>query len=161
MAIAYFTAMRETPQFYYGTEIVISNKGDDSHGNIRSDFPGGWQGDKMNAFTGKGLTEKQLEAQTFVKRLLNWRKSANTIHNGKLLHFAPVNGVYVYFRYDGNEKVMIILNKSSERRELDLKPLAEMLNGVDSGLNILTSKTIPLHKSINVEARQPMIIELY
>ncbi|WP_127139990.1 glycoside hydrolase family 13 protein [Flagellimonas marinaquae] len=160
LAMVYFTTMRGTPQFYYGTEILMSNTGDNSHGNIRSDFPGGWQGDKMNAFTGKGLTKRQLEAQTFVKRLLNWRKKTKVIHHGKLMHFVPVNGVYVYFRYDESEKVMIVLNKSREKRELDLKPLAEMLNGIDSGLNILTSKTIPLHKSINVEARQPMIIEL-
>ena len=160
LAIVYFATMRGTPQFYYGTEILMSNTGDDSHGNIRSDFPGGWQGDKINAFTGKGLTEKQLEAQNFVKKLLNWRKSANTIHNGKLVHFVTVDGVYVYFRFDKNKKVMIVLNKSKEKKELNLKPLSEMLNGSISGLDVLTGRKVLLKGLLKIDSRQPMIIEL-
>lgn len=161
LAMVFFATTRGTPQFYYGTEILMSNTGDNSHGNIRSDFPGGWLGDKINAFTGRGLTVKQLEAQAFVKNLLNWRKRSKVIHHGKLMHFVPKNGVYVYFRYDESEKIMIVLNKSRESIEFDLKPLAEMLTGIESGLNILTSKTILLNNSINIEAMQPMIIELY
>ena len=45
MAIAYILTMRGTPQLYYGTEILMHNRGTDSHGVIRSDFPGGWSGD--------------------------------------------------------------------------------------------------------------------
>lgn len=96
LAMVYFTTIRGTPQFYYGTEVLMSNMGDNSHGNIRSDFPGGWQGDKINGFSGKGLTGKQLEAQTFIKKLLNWRKNSKVIHQGKLMHFVPIDGVYVY-----------------------------------------------------------------
>ncbi len=55
MAIVYISTMRGTPQFYYGTEILMSNLGNNSHGNIRSDFPGGWEGDPVNGFTGFGL----------------------------------------------------------------------------------------------------------
>ena len=160
LAMVYFATMRGTPQFYYGTEILMSNTGDDSHGNIRSDFPGGWQGDEINGFNGKGLTEKQLEAQNFVKKLLNWRKDSKVVHHGKLMHFVPIEGVYVYFRYGENKKVMIVLNKSKEKRELDLKPIAEMLNGSSSGRDILSERKIILKKSITVDARQPMIIEL-
>jgi len=94
LAIAYFATMRGTPQFYYGTEILMSNIGDNSHGNIRSDFPGGWEGDQVNAFTNQGLIKEQKEARRFIKKLLNWRKTATAIHNGKLIHFVPVNGVY-------------------------------------------------------------------
>ena len=44
------------------------------HGLIRTDFPRGWQDDAVNAFTGKGLTEEQLDMQRYIKTLLNYRK---------------------------------------------------------------------------------------
>ncbi|MEM6768556.1 MAG: alpha-amylase family glycosyl hydrolase, partial [Bacteroidota bacterium] len=77
-AIVYVATMRGIPQYYYGTEILMSGSGD--HGIVRSDFPGGWDGDKVNAFTGEGLTKKQKEAQAMFKKLLNWRKGAEVIH---------------------------------------------------------------------------------
>jgi glycosidase len=160
LAMVYFTTIRGTPQFYYGTEVLMSNMGDNSHGNIRSDFPGGWQGDKINGFSGKGLTGKQLEAQTFIKKLLNWRKNSKVIHQGKLMHFVPIDGVYVYFRYDENKKVMIVLNKSKEKKGLDLKPFAEMLNGSISGLDVITGKKVFLQALLEIDSKQPMIIEL-
>ena len=60
LAAYFFATMRGIPQFYYGTEILMSNTGDDSHGNIRSDFPGGWDadGDDVNGFEAIGLTEE-------------------------------------------------------------------------------------------------------
>jgi|TARA_B110000261_G_C13097117_1_gene362488 glycosidase len=160
LAMVYFTTIRGTPQFYYGTEVLMSNMGDNSHGNIRSDFPGGWQGDKINGFSGKGLTGKQLEAQTFIKKLLNWRKNSKVIHQGKLMHFVPIDGVYVYFRYDENKKVMIVLNNSKEKKGLDLKPFAEMLNGSISGLDVITGKKVFLQALLEIDSKQPMIIEL-
>ncbi len=56
MALAFILMAPRIPQVYYGTEILMdnSNKPGD-HGLIRTDFPGGWEGDKVNAFTGKGL----------------------------------------------------------------------------------------------------------
>ena len=160
LAMVYFTTIRGTPQFYYGTEVLMSNMGDNSHGNIRSDFPGGWQGDKINGFSGKGLTGKQLEAQTFIKKLLNWRKNSKVVHQGKLMHFVPIDGVYVYFRYDENKKVMIVLNNSKEKKGLDLKPFAEMLNGSISGLDVITGKKVFLQALLEIDSKQPMIIEL-
>ncbi len=51
MAIGYILTLPRIPQIYYGTEVLISDSakpGD--HGLIRTDFPGGWKGDKVNAF---------------------------------------------------------------------------------------------------------------
>ena len=77
--------IRGIPQFYYGTEILMSNPGSGDHGLIRSDFPGGWEGDKVNAFTGEGLEEDSRVAQKYMKKILNWRKGSDVIHNGKLV----------------------------------------------------------------------------
>jgi glycosidase len=114
MALVFFATMRGIPQFFYGTEILASHPGTSSHGELRSDFPGGWAGDPVNAFTGEGLGADQLEAQAFVKKLLNWRKNADVIHDGAFMHFVPIRNVYVYFRYDAKTTIMVILNRDEE-----------------------------------------------
>ena len=70
MAISYMLMLPRIPQLYYGTEVLIQNTakpGD--HGLIRTDFPGGWVGDTVNAFTGEGLSEAQKEMQFFLKNI--------------------------------------------------------------------------------------------
>ncbi len=161
LAISFFATMRGTPQFYYGTEILMSNKGDDSHGNIRSDFPGGWKGDKINGFTQRGLTQDQKEAQNFVKKILQWRKTATAIHHGKLMHFVPQHHVYTYFRYDENQKVMVLLNKEEKEVEINLEQFAEMFNKGTRAKDIITDQQIVLNDKLVLASRQAMILELY
>lgn len=158
LAMVYFATMRGTPQFYYGTEILMSNAGDDSHGNIRSDFPGGWKGDKVNAFTGEGLTSKQKEAQDFVKKLLNWRKTAPAIHTGKLMHFVPKDGVYVYFRYNADQKIMVVINKTDKDKQVDLSQFSEMNVSGTVARDIITEDMYYLNDVLNIKARQPLIL---
>jgi glycosidase len=160
LAMVYFTTIRGTPQFYYGTEILMSNTGDNSHGNIRSDFPGGWPGDLVNAFTGEGLSDRQAEAQKFVRKLLGWRKTAVVVHQGKLKHFVPRNGVYVYFRYNGKQKVMVVLNKTGQKQQVDLSQFDEMHLEGKHGQEILTGTEIHFSGHLTVGSKQPMIIEL-
>jgi glycosidase len=160
LAIAYLATMRGTPQFYYGTEILMSNTGDNSHGNIRSDFPGGWAGDKVNAFTDKGLTKEQKEVRYFIKKLLNWRKTATAIHDGKLIHFVPVNGVYTYFRFNDEMKIMVVLNKTASRQNVDLTQFSELLTKGTMAKNIITGEEITLNNNLAVDSKQPLILEV-
>ena len=94
-ALIFFLTIRGIPQLYYGTEVLMKNPGTTDHGIIRSDFPGGWSGDAVNAFTGKGLSETQKSTQAWLKKLLQWRKTATAIHDGQLKHFIPKDGVYL------------------------------------------------------------------
>ncbi len=115
MAMATVLTLPRIPQVYYGTEILMNDTakpGD--HGLIRTDFPGGWEGDEVNAFNGAGLTDEQKDMQIFMKRVLNFRKGSTAIHKGKTLHFAPDKGVYVLSRSDENETVVLILNKNEQ-----------------------------------------------
>jgi glycosidase len=159
-AMVYFTTIRGVPQFYYGTEILMGNPGTTDHGIIRTDFPGGWAGDKVNAFTGEGLSTQQKKTQQLFKRLLNWRKDKTVIHHGKLMHYLPKGGIYVLFRYDEEEKVMVILNKNSEPYTLELDRFGEMLGGVSSGTDVLSEQKINFSKAIPLQPNTPMILEL-
>lgn len=143
MALGYIFTLPRIVQFYYGTEILMNDSakpGD--HGLIRTDFPGGWQGDKVNAFTGEGLTIAQKDMQLFVKKLLNHRKDNKAIIEGKTIHFAPENGVYVLFRAIENEIVVVILNKNKKQVSLNLDRFDEMGLKGKSLTNIISSERV-------------------
>ncbi|MBL7739391.1 MAG: glycoside hydrolase family 13 protein [Chitinophagaceae bacterium] len=161
MALTYLLTIRGIPQLYYGTEVLIENTakpGD--HGLIRTDFPGGWKDDTANGFTGAGLSADQLRMQSFLKKLLNWRKSKKVIHDGNTLHFGPQKGVYVYFRYDKTDTVMVILNKNAEETTINTSRFAEMIRDKRSGTDVLTGQTISLEKAITVAPMSALILEI-
>lgn len=160
MGMAYILTMRGIPQIYYGTEILMSNEDSNNHGQIRSDFPGGWPGDTVNAFTGEGLTDLQSKAQNFLRELLNWRKQTPVIHTGKLMQYAPKqNGIYVYFRYNDAKTVMVIFNKSEEAVRLNSDFYYERLDGFIIGTDVITEKMYELD-DLMVPTRSVLILEL-
>ncbi|MCU0444071.1 MAG: glycoside hydrolase family 13 protein [Microscillaceae bacterium] len=161
MGVAYLLTMRGIPQVFYGTEILLENsKFPGNHLVIRSDMPGGWQGDAGNAFTQQGLTTQQKEAQDLMKKLLNWRKTKKVLHNGKVMHFFPAwNNTYVYFRYNDQEKVMVVMNKSPKNEELDLKNFREILTE-NQGKDIITGQVIELKDKLQILAQTVYVLEL-
>jgi len=161
LGLIFYATTRGVPQIYYGTEILMNNSaapGD--HGIIRSDFPGGWSGDEINAFTGAGLSDSQKEAQQFSKKLFNWRKNASAVHFGSLKHFIPQDGVYVYFRESEGQKIMVVLNKNEIENELKLDRFKEELSGIISGKDVLSGNTVLLQNSLKVSGKNGVILEL-
>ncbi|WP_340112033.1 glycoside hydrolase family 13 protein [Maribellus mangrovi] len=159
MGVAFFLTTRGIPQIYYGTEILMRHEGSE-HGDIRADFPGGWAEDKVNAFTGEGLSAAAKDMQNYVATIQNWRKNASVIHSGKLKHFAPEDGTYVYFRYNEDEAVMVILNKNEEAKTLNTDRFNEVVADYSSGKEIISGNTINDISEITVPARSASIIEL-
>lgn len=160
MALAYILTVRGTPQIYYGTEILMHNRGSDSHGLIRSDFPGGWEADKVNGFTGEGLQSKQRKAQAWLRKLLRWRRGSEVIHRGALTHFVPEQGAYVYFRHLGERRVMVAFNKNRWAVRLDAARFAELLRGNRSGREVLSGKRWNLAGEIKVPGRGVIVVEI-
>jgi neopullulanase len=160
MGMVYIYTMRGIPQIYYGTEILMTNPGTEDHGIIRSDFPGGWLQDSINAFTGVGLSTQQLEAQSLLRRLGQWRKSSMAVQQGKLLHFVPENEVYVYFRYHESEKIMVVINKSKKEISLDMDRFSEIMTGETIGEDVLSRKTYNLAGSVLVSPRSALVLQL-
>jgi glycosidase len=131
-----------------------------NHGKLRADMPGGWKGDTQNVFTAEGRTPEQNELFNYLRTLLNWRKGKSVIHTGKLMHFIPENGTYVYFRYNDSETVMVILNNNSEAKTLETKRFTERLTGFTSGKNIVTNETVTNLQNISLPAKSATILEL-
>lgn len=160
MAITYVATMPRTPQFYYGTEILMTSTKHRDDGAFRKDFPGGWAGDAVNAFTGARLNAKQLDAQAFIKKLLNWRKTQSSIHKGKLMHFAPQDGVYVYFRYDQKRKIMVAMNKNTADTELATTRFAEILPANAKAKDVITGQEFEQTQKLKVPARGVLLLEI-
>lgn len=160
MAMAFLLTSRGVPQLFYGDEILMSNTGTDSHGVIRSDFPGGWSGDTTNGFTGEGHSEKAVDAQDFVRKLANWRASAKAVTDGELTHFAPDNGVYVYFRHHPEQTVMVAMNRNAEATEIDTQRFSLFLDDGMSVKNILNGEMNTVSPSLTIPARGVLILEV-
>jgi glycosidase len=160
MALTFLMTTRGIPQLFYGTEILMSNKGSDDHGVIRSDFPGGWAGDKSNARTGTGLSAESLEMQSFVRTLLNWRKTSAPVHTGTLVHYLPKEGVYVYFRQGPNDDVMVVMNKNDTVTSLGLSRFDEVLSSRNTMRNVFTSEASQIPEALKIKAKSALVFEL-
>ncbi|MEL6821647.1 MAG: cyclomaltodextrinase C-terminal domain-containing protein [Calditrichota bacterium] len=161
IALTFLATMRGIPQIYYGTEIMMENNiAPKDHGIIRTDFPGGWAGDSINAFTGEGLTLQQKDLQEYIKKLLNWRKTSKPVHSGKLMHFVPEKGVYVYFRYTLNEMLMVVLSKNDETKTIAVSRFDEMLQGERVGTDVFSGKGVDLSDGLSLEPNSALILEV-
>ncbi|MBK9572176.1 MAG: glycoside hydrolase family 13 protein [Rhodoferax sp.] len=160
MAMVYLATMRGIPQFFYGTEVLMTSPKQRDDGLVRADFPGGWPGDPVNAVTGQGLTIAQRDTQQYLRQLLNWRKGASAVTDGKLMHYAPQHGTYVYFRYNGTQKVMVVLNKNTSATTLDTTRFAEMLGPKAWGRDVLNQTRHELGQSLLVPARSALVLEV-
>lgn len=161
LGIALYMTMRGIPQFFYGTELLFTNEKAGNDGQRRGDFYGGWIGDTKNAKTGFGLSEKEKEAQKYFSQLLNWRKNKDVIHTGKLKHYVPrKDDVYVYFRYNDKEKVMILLNKNKEKMTLNMNNYKEMIPNTFKAKDIVSNKEILVNNILEIEAKTAMILEI-
>ena len=157
MAVGLMLILPRIPQILYGTEILMQDTakpGD--HGLIRSDFPGGWDNDETNAFTGKNLKKDQLEMQNYLKTVLNFRKKSKAIHSGKTLHYAPINGIYVISRKNDDETVLCIINKNNFDKELNLDRFHELkinntiLTEIYTGEKFIWKDKITLKKNSSI-----------
>lgn len=159
MGMVYFSTLRGIPQFYYGTEILMKNE-KEGHGQIRSDFPGGWKGDMINGFTGKGLTTQEQEAKALTTKLLNWRKEKAVIHTGKLMQFAPEDGVYSFFRYNEKETVMIIFNKNDKETAVSMDKYNEMIGDKSNAFDVLNDRRFSLESILRIPPKTALILEI-
>jgi glycosidase len=169
MALTLIATVRGIPQLYYGSEIGMTGNKDKGDADIRKDFPGGWSGDTNNAFTKTGRTEEQEKYFAFTSKLLNWRKSKEVIHFGKMKHYIPENNVYVYFRYNDPsnsgspkqaESVMVIINNNPESQTFKTNRFSESIPNNLVGKDIVSGKMVDLKNDISIEGKSVLILEL-
>jgi neopullulanase len=98
--------------------------------------------------------------QQYLRQLLNWRKYTPVIADGETLHFAPFNGFYVYFRYNKEKTIMVIMNKNAQPENMDNKRFAEILKGKTTAKNVLNNQQLPITSSFRMPAKSVTILEI-
>lgn len=156
-AMVFLLTTRGIPQIYYGTEILMTGDKGKGDGDLRKDFPGGWQGDTRNCFVKNGRTALENEAFEFTRQLLNWRKGNQVIGKGSLKHYSIQNGVYVYQREFNGKSVVVIMNGTDDSKELDLTPYQEILPR-ENVLDVLTGKNVNLSGKLCLDGRENLIL---
>ncbi|WP_304155645.1 glycoside hydrolase family 13 protein [Phocaeicola plebeius] len=156
-AMVFLLTTRGIPQIYYGTEILMIGDKGKGDGDLRKDFPGGWQGDTRNCFAKNGRTALENEAFEFTRQLLNWRKGNQVIGKGSLKHYSIQNGVYVYRREFNGKSVVVILNGTEDSKELDLTPYQEILPK-QTATDVLTGKNVNLSGKLHLNGRENLLL---
>ena len=158
-ALALLLTINRTPQLYYGTEILMNGTKEVTDGNVRKDFPGGFPGDKKNAFTAEGRTKAENAMFDWCSRLLHWRQGNDVIIKGRQTQFIPWKGVYVIARRYQGKTVLTILNGTSSPATLEVARYAEVIGQTTSARDVITQRPVRLDHDINLRPRQTLIVE--
>ena len=160
-ALTFLLTSRGIPQLYYGTELLMHGKKEGSDGYVRLDFPGGFPGDAVNAFTPEGRTPMQNEAHDFLAKVLNWRKGKanDVIANGTLKHFMPTNGIYLYERRLGDKQVIVMLNGNDNELLVEMDRYNEIMPIGTTMRDMLTGTSITIDEEMTFAPRAIYILE--
>lgn len=158
VALSWLLTFRGIPQMYYGMEHLMTGF-TNPDGNVRKDFMGGWESDAVNKFTEAGRTTKESAIFNHIKTLANFRKKSSAITDGKMMQYLPIDGLYVYFRYDAKQTIACIMNTSSEAKKVDLgKDYKERTQGFTSCKDVFTNTKKAMQ--IDVPAMSMQVLEL-
>jgi glycosidase len=131
------------------------------HDEVREEFPGGWADHPKSAFTKEGRTDTQNEMFDYMQALLQWRKNTPVVYQGKLMHYVPENGVYVYFRYDANHCVMVVLNNSPDKTQtISTQRYQQRMQGYTKATDILNGIMINDLSQLTIPAKSALVLEL-
>ncbi len=126
MAFSLLLTMRGVPQIYSGDEIGMPG-GDDP--DNRRDFPGGFPGDKHNAFTPQGRTDAEQQIFAHVQTLLRLRQQHPALQRGKQVHIFSDEQTMVYLREvtadkaggdAGAERFLMVMNNADHERTISI-----------------------------------------
>lgn len=159
-ALALLLTINRIPQLYYGTEVLMNGTKEVTDGNVRCDFPGGFVGDKHNAFTAEGRTKAENSMFNWLSKLLKWRRNNMVITKGKQIQFIPYKGVYVIARQWNDQTILTILNGTSQPVTLPLDRYAEVIGNHQEAKDVISGRKVKLGSELQLKARDTKVIEL-
>ena len=135
LAFGLLTTLRGMPLLYSGDEIAMPGGNDPDN---RHDFPGGFPGDAQNAFTRTGRSATQEQVFSWVSDLIRMRKEHPVLESGVEQNLDAKDDVFVFVRAQnpsgcaadhGTERILIVVNKSSERKTIEITAADTALAG--------------------------------
>jgi glycosidase len=158
-SLAWLLTCRGIPQLYYGDEIAMKGFTSPSDGYVRKDFIGGWKGDSVNKFTIQGRNQLEQTVWQYIATLANYRLGSSALQTGKMMQYLPEDGVYVYFRYDASQTVMVVMNTAKEEKNISVNKYTERTAGFTQMLDVYTKKKTEL-KDFKLGSYQAVVLEL-
>jgi glycosidase len=158
-ALSWLFTCRGIPQIYYTDEFATTGTTSPNDGYVRLDFPGGFPGDKEDKFELKGRTAKDYEIWLHIYELANYRKGSSAITTGKMMQYVPEDGVYVYFRYNDRQTVMVVMNTSKTDKTISFSKYAERTAGFTNAINIITKTKTDL-KDFTLGSYKTVVLQL-
>lgn len=158
-ALSWLLTCRGIPQMYYGDELATTGTTSPNDGYVRLDFPGGWKNDPVNKFTIEGRTQTDQEIYQHLATLANFRKGSSALMYGKFMQYVPNDGVYVYFRYNNNQTIMVVMNTAKEEKQVSINNFAERTGGFTKFKNVITKEAGDL-TDFNIGSYKTVVYEL-
>ncbi len=158
-SLSWLLTCRGIPQIYYGDELATTGFTSPNDGYVRLDFPGGFPGDKENKFELSGRTVKDHEIWRHIQALANYRKLSSAITTGKMMQYVPEDGVYVYFRYDARQTVMIVMNTAKTEKIISFEKYGERTNGFTQYMDVITKEKMGM-KDFTLASYKTVVLEL-
>jgi glycosidase len=128
MAQTFALTTKRVVHLYYGDEVAMQGGGDPDN---RHDFPGGWPGDPVNAFTPEGRTGDAATVFNWMRDLLRFRQAHPALRSGGLVQLLVNQDQYAYLRSSPEEHVLVVLNRAGSAKpiqiDVDDLPLADGL----------------------------------
>jgi glycosidase len=121
LANAFVLTTRGVPQLYYGDEIAMTGPDEPT---TRTDFPGGFPGDKRNAFTKEGRTAEEGQLFDYVRKVAHLHTELEPLRRGKLINLHVSEQHYAYSRRSDTGVVVIVINNDTKPAtiEFDISP---------------------------------------
>ncbi|HEX8847182.1 MAG TPA: alpha-amylase family glycosyl hydrolase [Pyrinomonadaceae bacterium] len=118
LAHTFLLTTRGVPQLYYGDEIAMTGEDEPT---TRKDFPGGFPGDKRNAFTRGGRTPEEQDLFTHVRRMARLHGELEPLRRGSLVNLHVAAQQYAYARVTDRASVIILINNDTKPAAFDFE----------------------------------------
>ena len=145
--LAYILTIPGVPIIYYGDEIGMTGAADPDNR-------------RMMRF-GYDLDKNEIQTFEDVSKLIHIRKEHSALRYGDFLTLQADENIYAFIRSDMNERVLTIVNKSSEIQKLELTIPA--MYGVIKSKDMVTGKEFSVNDNIirlDIDASKYFILKL-
>ena len=76
------------------------------------------------------------------------------------MQYLPVDGLYVYFRYDDKQTVMCVMNTSDKEQVVDFSKYTERTAGFSEATDVINKTSYPISSVMKIDSLQSLVLEL-
>ncbi|HJU54266.1 MAG TPA: alpha-amylase family glycosyl hydrolase [Pyrinomonadaceae bacterium] len=117
LAHTFMLTTRGIPQLYYGDEIAMTGVDEPT---ARQDFPGGFPGDRRNAFTKAGRTAEEQDLFEHVRKMNRLHAELEPLRRGTLVNLHVAAQQYAYARTTRDASVVVVINNDTKPASFEL-----------------------------------------